>query len=614
MEKRYFKILKQTIGGGLLVSATLTVLSCSFIRTVKWEKLFRPLEDFHVQEKTLYDQSPYSRLIDGAFVDNWAQCEPEKQFHYLNILETGEDALLARVHWIRLAKKSILIQTFIWDDDESGRYVMDELIKAARRGVQVRVLIDALGATKNQELLAYFADADPNLELRVYNPSSDRIRAGTLQTIGDVAFRLDDMNKRMHNKTLIVDDQMVIMGGRNYQNDYFDRNRYRNFLDRDVLVIGPVVKSVTDSFSQYWAFYQTIKAEDLADVGRMISQKSYRAKITPRDFEFGELFKDIEDRLTREFIQSHFVDQAYPVRHVVFVVDVPGKNNVRGLSNGGEASDELMDILKQSKEELFFQTPYLVLDNYLLKAVKKIRRKKSFVDIIISTNSLAATDHITAYAQSFKQKSLFVDELKFRIFELRPIPFAVETLLPNYSQYSEDFFPQADESILEDVLAPVSLPQKKRYVCIHAKSFVIDEEVAWVGSFNLDPRSAHLNTELGLIVYDKTFARALKKNMELFVAQGNSWVVGRKPGIPVVKQVNVIIDRIVSQLPIGDVWPFNHITLFELKDGKEPMPFYAREFYENYRDVGPFPEVSLPQGQIQLMLLKAFIGIAKPLI
>jgi len=589
--------------------------SCSSMQTVKWENMFHELEDLHVEDTTLYKNSPYSQFIKKTFPKNWQQKIPESSPHYLNILETGEEALLARVHWIRLAKKMILIQTFIWDGDESGRYIINELINAAKRGVKVKILIDALGATNDRNLLAYFADAHPNMDIKFYNPSADSIDASALQMIGEFAFRLDGMNKRMHNKTIIVDDQMVIMGGRNFQNDYFDRNRYRNFKDRDVLAIGPIVKKVTKSFMEYWAFYQSISARDLTDVGPIMASKSYQDKIKPEHFEFGELFADIESRvMDKKFIKSNFIDAAFLVNKVVFNVDMAGKNNVRGLSNSGRASDELMTLLKRAKQELIFQTPYLVVDGYLLKGLKKIRKKNPHLDVLISTNSLAATDHITAYSQSFKQKSIFVDDLKFRIFELRPVPDDIAKMVPNYSLYKEEFFPTADESIIEGVMQPIMLPQKKRYTCIHAKSIVVDDEIAWIGSFNLDPRSAHLNTELGLIVWDHAFAQKLRSLIKRDMKKGNSWVVGRKPGIPIVKQVNMIIDKAMAQLPIGDVWPFEHISLYELKEDGKEMPFYSSDFNKNYKNVGSFPEVPLTKGQIQTILLKAFIGIAKPLI
>ncbi|MBF0479569.1 MAG: phospholipase D family protein [Candidatus Omnitrophica bacterium] len=607
MQKHLLKIF-------LTVLVATFISSCSFLGIGQGKNMFCAFEDLHVYEKISYENSAYSRLVDETFngqVPVMAGFAP----HYVNLLNTGEDAFWARVHLIRNAKKYILLQTYIWDKDETGRFFMKELVAAAQRGVKVRVLIDALGANKDLDFWAYFADVSPNLEVKFYNPHVKRINPLALQMAGQCAFRFDDMNKRMHNKTLIMDDQIAIMGGRNYQNDYFDLNRFRNFKDRDVLLVGPVVKQMTDSFTKYWAFQQSVSAKDMTDIDALIKNKNYLSKITDKTFEFGNLFKDFEDQLAApQFIEQHFVQKAFRVEHVKLSVDLPGKNKLPGCATGSRATEELLDIMGKAQKQIIFQTPYLILDTYLVKGIRKIQKQNKGLDILISTNSLAATDHITAYAQSYKQKSFFVDALHFRIFELKPVPKDISSMLPDYNQHPEEFFPSHKDSLLEWAVDSITLPQNKRHVCLHAKSFVIDDKIAWVGSFNLDPRSAHLNTEAGLIVWDEAFTRALKENMDLDIALGNSWVVGRKSGFPIIKQLNMIVDKVMTTLPIGDVWPFQHIAMFELKDGADPVPFYDKRFYQNYHEVGQFPEVPVTQGQVQVILLKAFVGLAKPLI
>ncbi|MBF0484279.1 MAG: phospholipase D family protein [Candidatus Omnitrophica bacterium] len=587
--------------------------ACSPLRSVKWENMYSPFEQLHIDEKTTYENSPFTKLINVVFKTGITAL-PGNAPHYVDLLNTGEDAFLARVHLIRNAKRSILLQTYIWDKDECGRFFIKELIEAANRGVKVKVLIDAMGATKDLDLLAYFADASPNLEIKFYNPNVLRINPSALQIASQMAIRLDGMNKRMHNKTLIIDDQIAIMGGRNYQNDYFDMSSLRNFKDRDVLVVGPIAKQVTDSFIQYWAFHQAVYAKDMLDIGALMKNKTYKTKITDQTFDFNDLFKDAETQLADlKFIDQRFVNSALLVKHLQFIVDLPGKNFIPGLASGSDATDALLDILQQAKKQIIFQTPYLVLDTYLVKNIRKLKKQNKDLDILISTNSLAATDHITAYAQSFKQKSFFVDALRFRIFEFKPVPKDIEFMLPNYKKHPPEFFPAYKDSILEWAMEPISVPPNRRYVCIHAKSFVIDDQVGWVGSFNLDPRSAHLNTELGVVIWDTAFTKLLKDNIDVDMATGNSWVVGRRNNVPVVKQLNMFIDKTMETLPLGDVWPFQHITMFELKEGAQPVPFYDNLFYKNYQEVGSFPEVPFPQGQIKVILLKAFIGLAKPL-
>ncbi len=222
-------------------------------------------ENLHVTEDLDYPNSVLNQCIADT---------RRSGLHYINILNKGDDALLSIVHLIRNAQKSILIQTFIWSTDESGRFVTDELIEAAKRGVKIKVIIDYLGMSKKLQLIAYLSTIHPNIEIKLYNPVSKRVVPSKLSLIGKVLLDFRSLNQRMHNKVLIVDDRMAISGGRNYQNDYFDRSQTRNFKDRGVLVIGNVVKQMTDSFMQYWAYPLSVSSYDMKDVQLLIKRGS----------------------------------------------------------------------------------------------------------------------------------------------------------------------------------------------------------------------------------------------------------------------------------------------------------------------------------------------------
>ena len=141
---------------------------------------------------------------------------------YVSILEVGDDALLARVHLIRSATQSIDIQTFIWKDDPTSRFLFDELVKAAERGVLVRILIDALNPPGSPEQLARMARAHRNMEIVLYKPLSESVEVGTIGFWDNVIFKTKRMNRRMHNKLLLVDGCIGIAGGRNYGGRYYD--------------------------------------------------------------------------------------------------------------------------------------------------------------------------------------------------------------------------------------------------------------------------------------------------------------------------------------------------------------------------------------------------------
>ncbi|HET6397055.1 MAG TPA: phospholipase D-like domain-containing protein, partial [Pseudoxanthomonas sp.] len=212
--------------------------------------------------------SPLRALAGEAFAASAAA--PGTPRHYALILDGGGDALLARVDLIRSATRRIDLQTYIFDKDDSARLVIDELLAAARRGVEVRLLIDQLSAIADLEILAALAGAHANFELRIYNPTFGRATPNYLHYAASVLCCFRRFNQRMHNKLLVVDDAVGITGGRNYQDDYYDWDAEYNFRDRDVLVAGPVVREMARNFDEYWGDPRSVPVERLRDVARVL--------------------------------------------------------------------------------------------------------------------------------------------------------------------------------------------------------------------------------------------------------------------------------------------------------------------------------------------------------
>jgi len=212
--------------------------------------------------------SPYMALAAQAS----AQSRPGAPVHYVNVIERGEDSLLLRVHLIRAATRSIDIQTFIWADDDAGWLVLDELAAAARRGVRVRVLADQLFSLDDVEWLARIARAHVNLEFRLYNPTFDEAVTQPLEFAIGIMCCFSRFNQRMHNKLLLVDGEIGIAGGRNYENRYFDWDEEFDYRDRDVLVLGPVAGAeMQASFERFWAHPRAVPLTRLNDVNRRLS-------------------------------------------------------------------------------------------------------------------------------------------------------------------------------------------------------------------------------------------------------------------------------------------------------------------------------------------------------
>ena len=543
------------------------------------------IEDLHVEEEILYPDSPFNVLVQQSF---------RKQQHFINILDLGDDALLSRIHLIRQAKKAIYIQTYIWQVDETCKFFAYELIQAAKRGVKVKILGDYFTVPKEPALIAFMSTVHPNLEIKLYNPSSNKIRPSKLTLLKKAGFGFKNLNMRMHNKIFIVDDRMAITGGRNYGNEYYDRGEIRNFKDLDVLVIGPIVKEMTDSFMEYWFHPLSVSTKDMRDVQQIIEKGTYPKYKEKASFKLGDLFDGIEKcEADNSCIEEKFIKKVYSVNKVHFVADKPGKGGRLGEYKVSRSTYELANLINQAQRTLVIQTPYLVVIKRGTKYFRELAKKKPNLEIFISSNSLAATDHVRAYAFSYKNKKEYIKNCRWQIFELKPVPEDIDQMIsPIAKNHRRDGF----------------------HVCIHSKTYVIDQEKVWVGSFNLDPRSANLNTEAGLIIYDHKVALAIEEGIHRDMANQNSWTIGKRKKVPVASWFSGTIDDIMKIIPIIDIWPFTYFGSFELKPEKQTVPFHHEDFYDHYNYVGPFPETKLTGREIKARLIKGFLGPIQPFI
>ncbi|WP_438483281.1 phospholipase D family protein [Oleiharenicola lentus] len=518
------------------------------------------------------------------------------QSNHLAIIGNGYDALLLRVHLIREAKRSIVVQTFIWTNDESGRLLMYELIEAAKRGVKVRIIADHMVSEQNPETAAFLATVHPNLEVKHYRPTMARMKASFYHTIlaGIQSFR--DVNQRMHNKLMVFDDAVMITGGRNIENTYYDHSRSMNFRDRDVLAIGPVAREASESFEQFWAYRQSVPSRELKDVVTLIANGKYPHYATRADYDFGGYF----DELGREagdvaLIAKRFGTLLRPVEKVTFISDEPGKSSGY-FSRSARITRELRKALEQAKNDIVMQTPYLVLSKPARKLILDLREKKPNLRIRISSNSFASTDNLLAYSANYRLRSGYVEDLKLEVHEFRPLPDSLLTLFPRYPAM-----------VIDAKSRPVSgKPARGPFLCMHAKSLVVDDRVAYIGSYNLDPRSESLNTEVGLLVEDAAFARELREEIERDMRAENSWVIARR-AVPLgLDSLNSLIDGILGLGPV-DLWPVQNTTSFELRPGGKEVPAGDPAFYQNYREAGSFPgaDGALSQKEILTRLFKA---------
>lgn len=366
--------------------------------------------------------SPLRALGGQAFTES----SPDTPRHYATILDEGETSLVARINLIRSATRSIDLQTYIFDKDDSARLVLEELQAAARRGVKVRVLIDQLSAISDLQILGALASSHENFQLRVYNPTFGKAKLNYFDYAGSVLCCFRRFNQRMHNKLLVIDDALGVVGGRNYQDDYYDWDSEYNFRDRDVVVAGPEVRAMAVNFDAFWHAPRSVPAERLNDVGRTLLKQGVPG-MPPLDYRHPGRVAQVSDEASdSDYIQRTFVDTALPVASVRYVADLPRKHRRERASqpaNGQHVTEPQLDaLIAGAQSEVLLQTPYLVLSKPARELFKQLRKREQAPRVVVSTNSLAATDNPIVYALSYKYKRRNLRELGFNIYEYKPFP------------------------------------------------------------------------------------------------------------------------------------------------------------------------------------------------
>ncbi len=549
----------------------------------------------------VFELSPFETLAREAVEARRTGSDPSRG-NSLIILNEGYDALLLRLHLIRNAQRSINVQTYIWVNDECGRLLMYELIQAAKRGVKVRIIVDSLGAEENPEMAAFLATAHPNLKIKHYRPVAGRVQSSTWNKVVEGALFFRDTNQRMHNKVMTFDDVIGITGGRNIQNVYFDFGLDFNFKDRDAAVIGPVVRSMTASFEKFWDYKHAVPTAELKDVAAAIRADNFPHYGTWNDFEFGGWFDELSAEADdAELIRSRFLGEIIEAERVEFAADLPGKKKTGFFGIGGEAelTERMFALADVVNDQLVIQSPYLVLDKRGKDAFKEVRKRG--IQTIISSNSFGAADHIVTYSANYRMRSFYVQELGFEIYEFKPYPGDLHEMVPHYADLERR---AREQNGNRDTQGPS--------LCIHAKSFVLDGYLAYIGSYNLDPRSGNLNTEVGLFIEDEEVAGRLREDILRDTAPRNSWVIARREGP--LADVNELVESVSGASPV-DVWPVKNTTSFELVPGARPVPPSHDQFYEHYRDIGSFPGVNgVSDEEILARIMKAFGKAATPLL
>ena len=520
----------------------------------------------------------------------------------VELIERGADSLLLRVHLIRAARRSIDVQTFIFAEDDAGYLVLDELVHAARRGVKVRVLTDQLFSLDNVETLAQLARAHVNFELRVYNPTFHKASTPPLEFAAGILCCFFQFNQRMHNKLLLVDGAVGIAGGRNYENRYFDWDDDFDYRDRDVLLAGPGAAAMQVSFEQFWQHPRSMPLTRLRDVSARIladgaAATRYAAHAYRNPARVEALSRHADDA---DYMRAHFADAALTVRDAEYFSDAPDKPDAPDQPHDNVLSRRILELVRGAQSEIVLQTPYLVLSREARSAFTELHKQRPQLRMLVSTNSLAATDAFYVYAISYKYKKRNL-KLGFEIHEFKPFPAEAADLVVDYATLGDG---DGGAGYVKYGRAP--LQRHGVRLGLHAKSIVVDTDTALVGSHNFDPRSDHYNTESGVIVRDPAFAALLRASILRDLEPDNAWTIARQPRPGPIGRLNNALGDLSTRLPLFDLWPFRYATSFELNAGCTPLRPSDRRFYDCYTDVGDFPEVNLPLKMIYTRIVTAF--------
>lgn len=397
-------------------------------------------------------------------------------------LSDPHDAFAARALLARAAERTLDVQYYIWHGDMTGTLLLEELHAAADRGVRVRLLLDDNGTAGLDSELAALAQ-HPMIEVRLFNPFIVR----SPKWLGFIT-DLPRLNRRMHNKSFTADNQASIIGGRNVGDEYFGATEGVLFVDLDVISVGPVVAEVSADFDRYWASASSYPVEQIlpAVPPHTLEKLASKAAQLEKDVRAAEYVS----ALSRSDFVRQLLNGQLPLEwaETRMVTDDPGK--ARGkVKRNGLLTQQLALILQQPSDEVVLISPYFVptaagVDAFAALTARGIR-------VRILTNALEATD-VAAVHSGYAKRRKDLLRAGVRLYEMR-------RLSPHLKR---------NES---------AGPFGSSGSSLHAKTFSVDGERIFVGSFNFDPRSALLNTELGFVIDSPALAREVHEAFDTII-------------------------------------------------------------------------------------------------
>ena len=476
---KHMKISTTTYNKSMLAiycSIAITVAGCSTLPKHKIES---------IPETTLQ--------VDTAQTTLAQIIQPLQEQHpdltgYLVLFEPLE-ALATRLSLIDKAEKRLDLQYYIWDNDKVGSLALHALIRAADRGVKIRLLIDDNNAKSTEGIFLALAQ-HPNIEVKLFNPYRFRKYRAL-----DMILDLKRINRRMHNKSFIADHQVALIGGRNMTNQYYNVSDNYQFSDVDVMLVGTAVKDISHSFDEYWSHEYAYKVQEV--VNQSAHHLSYESlkrqldehyeRVTVQNYlDLTSNSQAIDSLMSRD-IQLDWVKAEV-------VKDSPDKIKSKAKKKE-HLNFQLIQHLKQPEKNVDLISAYFVPEKKGAKMLTDLA--KDGVKVRVLTNSFKANDVAVVHAFYGKYRQNLLEH-GVQLYEFLP------ALNKNdLDKNTEDLAKKAKVSIKG--LSRSSL---------HAKLMALDEKQVFIGSFNFDPRSAYLNTEIGVLLNSPPLAQAVHTTMD----------------------------------------------------------------------------------------------------
>ena len=433
--------------------------------------------DFDYPKQASYARTETDDTYLGQVFAPLRDAHPEASGFYL--LPDGIEALAARLLFAARAERTIDAQYYLINNDDIGIVFIGALLDAADRGIRVRLLVDDF-LTKGYDAGIAALDSHPNFELRIFNPFATR----NIRFLDGIR-SFTRVNRRMHNKAFTVDNQITVIGSRNIAAEYFSARADRNFADLDTLAVGSIVHEVSQMFDRYWNSRKAAVAPsfmklppdpkgNLVRVRERIEQARARLIKTPYAESLAVTGNELLDKKATAFTWSPYE----------LVYDAPEKAERAKAAHAQSILDPLRAAIGAANRELVIVTPYFVPQSRGIEFARGLRDRG--VEVVIITNSLASTNQRLVHSGYAPARRPLL-EMGVKLYEVRSDAGLGNSVLPGG---------QAAAGVL------------------HTKAFLVDREKMFIGSFNFDPRSAWINTELGIIIDSPEISGAVAERID----------------------------------------------------------------------------------------------------